>query len=252
MISFRDLLFTASSVLVFSVCSIPVSAIDYDAGQEFSNTRNPNGVWSYRGVTTGTTNLEGNYLLNEHGEIDDTGVIGWIHAWGGDFLSIGNNNGNWTSITLHPGEGEDALFAFQSKAPVGELADVDISVYEADVSGASNGQILSIWKNNTILEGPIQLPAVFEDFDIQIKNVSFIYGDFLFVRIASDEDGIDWGNDSVNFDVLVSTTPVPINWNPPPSEPSSATGIPSLPPVGLAVLSLLIFVAGLRFISGRK
>jgi hypothetical protein len=249
MISFRDLLFKASSALVFSVFAMPVSAIDYDAGQEFSNIQNPNGVWSYRGVTTGASNLVGSYLLNELRELGDFGIIAWQPEGRGGTISIGNDNGRFETFGMTPGEGEDALMAFESKASLfGEIADVTINVYDGSDSTESNGQILSVWKNDSLLEGPIDLPPIFDDFQIRLTRVKLAAGDYVFLRLSADESGIDWGSDVIDFDMVVSTTPITLN----PSEPSSAIGIPLLPPIGLAVLGLLIFVAGLRFISGRK
>jgi hypothetical protein len=227
--------------------------MDYDAGLEFSNIQNPNGVWSYLGVTTGASNLTGSYLLNELRELGDSGFIAWQPEGGGGIISIGNDNGRFETFGMTPGEGEDALMAFEAEASLfGEIADVTINVYDGSDSTESNGQILSVWKNDLLLEGPIDLPPVFDDFQIRLTRVQLAAGDYVFLRLSADDAGIDWGSDVIDFDMVVSTTPITSNFNPRPSEPSSVTGIPLFPPIGLAVLSLLILLAGLRFISGRK
>jgi len=95
MISLRYIVGYFNTSVIALVLANPVFATVYDAGQEFSNTQNPNGVWSYRGVPVGTSNTD---------------------------------------------EG--------------------------------NGQILSVWKNDTILEGPIHLPPVFEDFIIRLDEIA--------------------------------------------------------------------------------
>ncbi|MEP4146089.1 MAG: hypothetical protein ABJL54_02650 [Halioglobus sp.] len=252
MINFRALLVIVSSIIASFTITISVSATEYDAGKEFSNTQNPNGAWSYRGVTTGTTNLEGSYLLNDHGEIADTGFIAWLHEWGGDFLSIGNDNGNFETWGMSPGEGEDALMAFESQSQLfGESAEIKIRVYDGNTEIGGNGQILSIWKNNSQLEVHY-LPQIFETFDIEINNVMLLPGDFLFVRLAADEDGADSGWDALDFDMTVSTTPIAINLMPPTSTPPNTTGVPIFAPVGLVVMSILLALIGLQFISGRR
>jgi hypothetical protein len=181
----------------------PVFADSYDARRDFSNTQNPNGVWSYQGVTTGTTNTGGSYLLDVYGEIDSTGIYAWIHdALGGDFLSIGDNN---VYLGVHPGEGEDALLAFEWQKPEDGLVNLRVVVDDGSETNEGNGQKLSVWKNDTILEGPIDLPPVFENFNIGIQDVSLATGDQLFVRLAADETGTHRDHDSIDLNVVIST-----------------------------------------------
>lgn len=112
-------------------------------------------------------------------------------------------------------------------------------------------QILSVWKNNALLEGPIDLPPVFDDFQIRLARVQLAPGDYIFLRLSADEAGTDWGSDVVDFDFSVSTRPIQFNPEPVSDGPGSKTGIPVIPPIGLGILSLLLLTIGLKFIERR-
>ena len=225
----------ALSVTLCMLFASSVSATVFNAHSEFSDSNNPNGVWSYRSLTANAATGPGipsvdSLLLDEFSQLPNFPTVFAWHPTGQDFSSIEARA--LDHLLSHPSSSNDAMVMFTLPAIEGPVfADLVIDIADGDPTNAGDGSVFHVFANDQKIGGAIVLPT-FAAFTLEFDNLMLNPGDTL--SYVHDEGGFGASNvfDGILFDLTVTTTPKSTNTTAP--EPTSI----ALLALGLTVLGV--------------
>jgi hypothetical protein len=170
----------------------------YNNIADFSTTSNPSGPWSYQSALIGALPSTATNMVFP----DTINGTGWATTFPGDVFCLIGPNGH-----MHPGNNTDSLLGFIY--PLNYAASVSVMVNSQDdeKNASSDGKLLSLWLNNTVLLTRF-LPGDYTGSLIDQTSLTMQPGDKLYLRLNRGSNNINFGDSQIES-ITVTQTSVP-------------------------------------------